>query len=395
MAIELVMPKLGMAMSEGEVVKWLAEDGEVVQAGQPVVQVMTKKITYQVSAPKTGAVQQIAPLKSKWPVNAVLGYILLEGEKPVLVDNKVTLDSVKDEHDDNFVIQGHVLEQPASNEFVLATPMAKRIAKERGVPLSQVNGSGPRGRIQEQDVLAYLEMAPLAKAPEENNHISQLFPFEGMRSAIAERMTESLKQSAQLTLHTEVDVTSLWNTRANYLQTPPSFTAIVAVVVARTLIHYPRLNATIMEDGIHVWPEVNLGIAVALEEGLIVPVIHHAEIISVENMAKEIGRLSEKSRNNQLTVDEVTGATFTLTNLGMYDIDGFTPIINTPEIAILGIGRVSQKPAVRDGAIVPRQFLTLSLTIDHRAIDGAPAAHFLQTLSRHLMFPGLLWMEAV
>ncbi len=393
MAIELVMPKLGMAMSEGEVVKWLVDDGKLVQAGDPVVQVMSKKITYQVTASEAGTVQQVAQPKTKWPVNAVVGYILLAGEEPMAVPNSGPLEGVGLSEVDN---ETHFTDRPQET-FVLSTPMAKRLAKDHGISLSQVSGTGPQGRIQEHDVLAYLESSrgsqTLTGKSETAGPVEHLVPFEGMRGAIAERMTASLKQSAQLTLHTEVDVTSLWDTRAVYHQNVPSFTALLAVVVARTLLKHPRMNATIMDDGIHLWPEVNLGMAVALDEGLIVPVIHHAQTLSVEHMVQEIRRLSEKARANQLSVDEVTGGTFTMTNLGMYGIDAFTPIINSPETAILGVGRIVQKPVMKEGGLACRQFVTLSLTIDHRAVDGAPAAQFLQTLSQRLTYPGLLWIE--
>ncbi len=387
MAYELIMPKLGMAMTEGEVVKWLVNDGEKVNSGQPVVQVMSKKITYQVSTPEAGTVQQVVAPKSKCPVNAVLGYVLLPGEERVLVPQTPTMPPVESS-------------TPSANKsgegFVLATPMAKRIAKDHGLSLSQITGTGPRGRVQEQDVLAYLETTKsrtLTDVVQNLDVANRLVPWEGMRSTIAERMVASLQHSAQLTLAAEVDVTALWDLRANVLGAPPSFTSLIAVAVAQILPSYPRLNALIFDDGIRLRSEVNLGIAVALDDGLIVPVVHQATTLSAQRMDAEIVRLSTLARQDELSIDDVSGATFTITNLGMYGIDTFTPIINSPEVAILGVGRVVEKPGLQGGQVVPRRFITLSLTIDHRAVDGAPAAQFLQTLNRRLTFPGLLWIE--
>lgn len=390
MAHELIMPKLGMAMTQGEVVKWLVSDGERVNSGQPVVQVMSKKITYQINAPEAGTVQQVAPPKSQCPVTAVLGYILLSGEDPIPGTQTPQRDAPAVPPADTTATT------PSDEGFVLATPMAKRIARDHGVSLSSVTGTGPRGRVQEQDVLAYLETAQphasTATSPSPDLG-DRVVPWEGMRSAIADRMVESVQHSAQLTLATEVDVTALWESRANMTGTPPGFTSLIAVAVAQTLPRYPRLNALIFDDGIHLRSPVNLGIAVALDEGLMVPVVHQAETLSVPRMDAEIVRLSALARQGGLSVDDVSHATFTITNLGMYGIDTFTPIINSPEVAILGVGRVVEKPALLGGVVVPRRFITLSLTIDHRAVDGAPAAQFLQHLNRRLTFPGLLWME--
>lgn len=375
MAVQIVMPKLGMAMTEGEVVKWLKEDGAQVAKDEPVVQVMSKKITYEVKAPQAGVLRQAVPPKQKVPVGAVIGYITAPGEEvPVTPAAPAAAAG------------------PTAQAEALATPMAKRLAREHGIDLREVRGTGPGGRIQESDVLAYLEQRRQAPAAPEAPPAARVIPFTGMRRAIAERMTESLQTMAQVTITTEADVTGLvefvdrLKTRADI-----SYTAVLVKAVAAALKQHPILNSTLVGDEIRLLDEINIGVGVALDEGLIVPVIRNADRLSLAEIDRELKRLAAAARAGTLTVDEVTGSTFTISNLGMYGVDAFTPIINPPEVAILGVGRITEKPAVYRGQVAVRSLMTLSLTFDHRVVDGAPAAAFLQTLAGMLAQPALIF----
>lgn len=375
MAVQIVMPKLGMAMTEGEVVKWLKEDGAQVAKDEPVVQVMSKKITYEVKAPQAGVLRQAVLPKQKVPVGAVIGYITAPGEEvPVTPAAPAAAAG------------------PTAQAEVLATPMAKRLAREHGIDLREVRGTGPGGRIQESDVLAYLEQRRQAPAAPEAPPAARVIPFTGMRRAIAERMTESLQTMAQVTITTEADVTGLvefvdrLKTRADI-----SYTAVLVKAVAAALKQHPILNSTLVGDEIRLLDEINIGVGVALDEGLIVPVIRNADRLSLAEIDRELKRLAAAARAGTLTVDEVTGSTFTISNLGMYGVDAFTPIINPPEVAILGVGRITEKPAVYRGQVAVRSLMTLSLTFDHRVVDGAPAAAFLQTLAGMLAQPALIF----
>jgi len=375
MAVQIVMPKLGMAMTEGEVVKWLKEDGAQVAKDEPVVQVMSKKITYEVKAPQAGVLRQAVPPKQKVPVGAVIGYITAPGEEVPVTP----------------AAPAAAAGSTAQAE-VLATPMAKRLAREHGIDLREVRGTGPGGRIQESDVLAYLEQRRQAPAAPEAPPAARVIPFTGMRRAIAERMTESLQTMAQVTITTEADVTGLvefvdrLKTRADI-----SYTAVLVKAVAAALKQHPILNSTLVGDEIRLLDEINIGVGVALDEGLIVPVIRNADRLSLAEIDRELKRLAAAARAGTLTVDEVTGSTFTISNLGMYGVDAFTPIINPPEVAILGVGRITEKPAVYRGQVAVRSLMTLSLTFDHRVVDGAPAAAFLQTLAGMLAQPALIF----
>jgi pyruvate dehydrogenase E2 component (dihydrolipoamide acetyltransferase) len=281
----------------------------------------------------------------------------------------------------------HFLEEQAAKEAAavaepLATSSAKRLARECGVDLAQVVGSGPGGRITEQDVEAFLAAGLPAAAP------VGTIPFSGVRQAIAEYMMNSLHQMAQVTVTTEVDVTELVKLRDQLKsEFDLTYTDLIIKAVAKALKQQPRLNATLIGDEIHLLSEIHIGMAVALEEGLIVPVVRNVDQKDVRTLAEETRQLAQGAREGTLSVDEVTGSTFTVTNLGAYGTDFFTPIINSPEVAILGVGRIVEKPAIYEGQIAKRSLMALSLTFDHRLVDGAPAAEFLRTVGKILENP--------
>jgi pyruvate dehydrogenase E2 component (dihydrolipoamide acetyltransferase) len=327
--------------------------------------------------------------------------------------------------------------RPVEKRFVLATPAARRLAKELEMDLSLVPGTGPGGRITESDVSKYHEegpppakITPLAnemarQAGLDVSSISgtgeggkitkedveramevrgmaeaqpgQSIPFTGMRKAIAENMHASLQNTAQLTLFSEVDLTemagflgSIREEHKNDETVKVSYNDIIILITSRVLKRFPAMNSTLVGEEILIHDVVNMGIAVALPEGLIVPVLHEVHKKELLQIAKEGRELAKKAREGTLTVDEVTGGTFTLTNLSMFEVDGFTPILRPPETGILGVGRVKEKPAVYKGKIAIRPMMFVSLTFDHRVVDGAPAAEFLQDLARCLEQPTLV-----
>lgn len=219
--------------------------------------------------------------------------------------------------------------------------------------------------------------------------------FSGVRQVIAENMLLSLQTTAQVTITTEVDVTEMVALRERLKKDfDLTYTDLILKGVALALRKHPRLNATLQADSIRLLDEINLGVGVALEEGLIVPVIRGADRLSLQQIGAAVRDLAARARSDTLSVDEISGGTFTITNLGAYGIDAFTPVINPPEAAILGVGRILEKPAVYRGEITRRSMMVLSLTFDHRVIDGAPAAAFLQTLADMLAHPYLLGTEA-
>lgn len=273
----------------------------------------------------------------------------------------------------------------AAPPSVVASPAAKRLAREQGIDLTTVRGTGDGGRITEDDVRQTID-APAAAASSPAS-----VPLAGMRGAIAQRMQASLRETAQLTLFTDVDVTQLVALRERLKgEGEVSYTDLLVKAVALSLREHPRLNAWLADNEVRPQPGIHVGVAVALDEGLIVPVVRDADRLSVAAIGQALRRLVAGARAGTLTPGEVTGATFSVTNLGMYGIDAFTPILNPPEVAILGVGRIVERAARQGDGLAWHSFLTLSLTFDHRAVDGAPAAQFLQILSRHLTNPKAL-----
>ncbi|MBL7062898.1 MAG: 2-oxo acid dehydrogenase subunit E2 [Anaerolineae bacterium] len=437
MATQIIMPKLGMAMSEGKVVKWLKEDGAEIKKDEPVVVVMSKKITYEVVAPADGVVRHVAHAKDTCGIGQIIGFITAPGEEiPEVVEiaapagapaaapvttraptpaapAEKKMEVPREEKRfpsspaarrlakelgvdiSRVVPSGHRITEKDVQIYheeqsrIVASPLARRMAEEEGLDLAQVQGTGPNGRITEEDVLRVIEGEERPAAPPPKS-----IPFIGMRQAIAEQMVHSLQTMAQITITTKVDVTELKSTREALRarwERKVSYTDLLVKAVAVALGDHPLLGARLEDEEIVMPSEVNVGVAVALEEGLIVPVVRYADRMTVPEIGDKIKDLAQRARENALNVDEVTGAVFTVTNLGTYGVDAFTPIINPPEVAILGVGRITEELALVNGQVVPRSKMVLSLTIDHRIVDGAPGAAFLQTLAQLLEHPALIF----
>jgi pyruvate dehydrogenase E2 component (dihydrolipoamide acetyltransferase) len=376
MPIEVVMPKFGLTMQEGTIQQWFKAEGETIEAGQPLFEVETEKVLYEVEAPASGTVAKLLyPLEAKVPCANVVAVIAVPGEDvaAVAVEYATKTPSVTAQTAPASAPAAQPISVAATGT-VAATPAARKLAKERGIDLTTVTGTGPGGRITREDV----EAAAAAPALRGTG-------LHGMRKSIAERMFKSLQSTAQLTITSEVDVTPLVARREQLkTQFNLTYTDMLIEAVAGALVAHPRLRATVEGDVIQQHDDVNVAIAVALDEGLIVPVIRHADQKSLQQIAEESRALAEKARAGRLDVDDVSDGIFTITNLGMYGIDAFTPIINQPQVAILGVGRIVQKPAVQDGRIAVRSLMVLSLTFDHRIVDGAPAAAFLQDVAARL-----------
>lgn len=397
MATEVVLPQWGMNMTEGTIVKWLKKEGDPIEEGEPFAEIETEKIETQFESPASGVIAHILVEEGETvPVGTLLVIIAEPGEvvpRPASRPPVATATSAPPASPAASPAPPPAAPRPstpaqAAGPSVQIIPAARRLAQEHGIDLAQVRGSGPGGRITEADVRQAIEARSRPAA--------QGTPLTGMRRAIADRMLQSVQNMAQVTLHTEADVTELVSLRHALLSQwrshrirPLDFDLVIKAT-ARALKEHPRLNATLIDDRINQSPEVNIGIATAVADGLIVPVIHQASEKSLLAIAQQVRDLADKARKNALSRDEVSNGTFTITNLGSYDIDAFTPIINPPQVAILGVGRIVDRPVVFEGAIAIRSMMTLSLTFDHRALDGVPCGEFLRALRRYLEQPG--WM---
>ena len=275
---------------------------------------------------------------------------------------------------------------PGSGKRAPVTPAARKLAAEHKIDTSQLAGSGPGGRITREDVQKVIDAGGQASAstpaPAAPASAGESIPLRGMRKVIAERMHNSLQTSAQLTITTEVDVTQLIERREEVKREfNTTYNDFIIQACAHALIQHPRMNASLEGDAIQIHGARHIGFAVALDEGLIVPVVRDADKKPLKTIAEEARALAEKARAGKLQLEEVSGGTFTVSNLGMAGVDAFTPIINSPQTGILGIGRILEKPVVFQGEIAKRSMLVLSLTFDHRVIDGAPAGAFLQSVA--------------
>ena len=384
------MPKFGLTMREGTIQRFFKAAGGRVNAGEPLFEVETEKVLYEVEAPASGtlaitlfdegatvecgtAVAVIAEVSEDVATVAARYSQIKSASQPAHRDSPVTSPPAADR-----------TAAPNASGRHAASPVARKLASELGVDLDKVKGTGPGGRITREDVergaksAATLQPAISAPAPSADR-----VAFRGVRKVIAERMHQSLHSSAQITIAAEADVTPATEFRARLSREFDfSYTDMMIHAVARALMRHPRMNARLNENGaeIVVFVNANVGIAVALDEGLIVPVVSRAESKSLREIAVESRALGEKARAGNLKLEDVTGGTFTITNLGMFGIDAFTPILNPGETGILGVGRIVEKPAVYRGEIAKRAMLWLSLTFDHRVLDGAPAAQFLQSV---------------
>lgn len=388
MATEIALPQWGMEMQDGTVVKWLKNEGDLVEKGESLVEIETAKLTSEMESTCSGVLAHILVQKGDTiPVGAVLAIVGAPGEEVPLPE--LHTKSTKKSSSAPTVLIGS---DKDSSLAVQVTPVARRIAKEHGIDLTSVQGTGPGGRITDKDVRAIIdnqdEISQSIVVP-----VAEVVPLTGMRGTIAQRMLKSSQGSANVTLTTQADVTLLTQLQKDLVsewrkhRIRPLELDFIVSAVARMLKLHPRLNAMLVENEVRELSEVNVGVATALPQGLVVPVIRQADQKDLLELAKAIRKVAKMSRNGDLVPEDTMGGTFTVTDLGAFDIDVFTPIINLPQVAILGVGRTLEQPVVYEGEVTKRSMKYLSLTFDHRALDGAPAGAFLRAVKRYLEAP--------
>ena len=382
------MPRLGDFMTEGTVVRIAKSKGETVGQGEVIAEIETEKLNYDLEATETGLFHPVVKEGANVPVDGLIGYLLAEGEaapEPAQPQPAPSATSAQRP-------PPRTARPSARGDVVPSTPGARRLAASLGVNLTQVAPTGPRGRIVEADVRATAQEQQGPSLPPGLPAPSKSVPLQGMRRSIARHMHDSLTNTAQLSYFLEIDVTEAQRMRRDVSKDHDSVITLAHVLTmasAESLKRVPALNTVLIDDTIHYFDEINIGVAVALDEGLIVPVVRNVGEMDVFAISTETHRLANAARDNKLSPDEVMGGTFTISVLGV--VDGFTPIINPPQTAILGIGRTVSKPVVKSGEIVVREMVTVSLTADHQAIDGAVAAAFMRRLQASIERPTALF----
>ncbi|WNC15193.1 dihydrolipoamide acetyltransferase family protein [Brevibacillus brevis] len=409
MAVEVLMPKMGMAMKEGTVSHWNKQVGDLVSKGEVIASISSEKIEADLEAPADGVLLKIAV--SEWegvPPGTVIGYIGHPSEQIVEeTAATATLEAAAPEAREELpaasTAMAPMAATPASSKEVKISPVARKLAEAAGLPLESLIGTGPAGRITKEDVekaIADRETKQTV-APEDDQRAAvagketvEQLPVSGMRKVIASRMMASLRESAQLTITARADVTDLiaWQQKMNEVtqkehDTKLTLTDLIAKATVLALQKHKQVNSAYLDERIHRYGHVHLGIAVALEQGLVVPVVRHAESVSLPDLSRRIKALAAQAREGTLGMEEMQGSTFSITNLGAYGIEFFTPVLNPPEAGILGVGAVQDTPVFVGEEVRRRSLLPLSLTFDHRVLDGAPAAEFLHTLRKYLEEP--------
>lgn len=390
MATTVIMPKLGLTMTEGTIEKWLKQEGDRVEKGEPLVEIITEKINFQYESPASGILRKILHHEGETvPVTTPIAIIAEEGEAVAEVER------VKPEVPVEVPLPAAVQrESKEPSKRIFVSPIARKMAQEKGIDLSSIKGSGPMGRIIKMDVFKAAEkgVAPPTQRPSE-----KLIPLKGIRRVIAKRMTESFQNIPHFYLSLEIDMTSclvlheqLREEVERRTKLRLTLTDILVKVTASALKNHPIINSRIEGDQIHLIEEINIGVAIALEDGLIVPVIHHADQKSLTEIASTLRDLIQKAKEAKLSLEDVGGGTFTLSNMGMLGIDKFNAIINPPECSILGVGRTVEKPVFYGGEIKVRPMAWFSLSSDHRIVDGATAALFLNHIKKLIENPSLL-----
>ncbi|RMF02061.1 MAG: 2-oxo acid dehydrogenase subunit E2 [Chloroflexi bacterium] len=429
MAVDFVIPKVGENISEATIVDWLVEDGAEVNEGDDILELETDKAVIPVPANASGTLR-IGPFGAGdvAPIGAVVATIgARDSAFAPAAESPAPAEAAPA---DTAPPPDTAPAGTAADAAAKATPVAQKMAADMGVKLADISGSGSRGKVTKADVLAATQpesapvesetapprvsavadaapappvapIAPADTADDAADDVQERIPVKGIRGIIARRMGESVHTTARVTLVSEVDATELVAMReqlkARYKDEwgfAPGYNELLALITAHALRQFPFMNArfTPAGDQIEILRPVNIGVAVDTERGLLVPVLRDVDRKGLQEIGREFRELVQRARAGKSRPDDLTGGTFTISNLGMHRVDAFTPVINMPEAAILGVGRIVEKAAVKDGQIVPRKMLTLSLVFDHRLVDGAPAARFLDSICEMIEEPYLLFL---
>lgn len=435
MAEVIRMPRMSDTMEEGNIVSWLKEEGEEVEAGETLAEVETDKATMELDSYFDGVLLHIAVKEGPVPINGVIAVIGDEGEDWEAAVKEAEADSDNSGSSDDATEESNDQEQNAATEEkvaatsasqdedarVKASPLARSMAKEAGINISAIQGSGDSGRIVKRDVEAHIEKqqsapqaapapapsapvaAPPAKeAPKEEAPAVTPFTFSGggdnyeekpvsqMRKVIARRLGESKFTAPHFYLTVEINMDKAIQIRTRLKEVAPtkiSFNDLVVKAAAVALRQHPAVNSSWMGDTIRYNKDVNIGVAVAVEDGLLVPVVRYADMKTLSQINVEVREMAGLAKNRRLQPEQMQGNTFTISNLGMFGIEEFTAIINPPDSCILAVGSIIEKPIVKDGALAIGNMMKVTLSCDHRTVDGATGAQFLQTLKNILEDP--------
>lgn len=392
----LTLPKIGVNMTEATIVQWLVKEGEYVEEEQTILEAETDKATQEIPSTKSGVLARIIAQPGETvQTQEPIAVLTEKGEvlpSDFTVDHLVKAEKAAEKPTREAVVPGNAEKGPAAGTGtrVRISPIAKKLAGELDIDYTQITPSKPVGRVEKADVLAFAAATEgiREEVPREPAQQAGLdfVPMKGIRKTIATRLSESAHTTARAVLLTTADAEKLIHLRSrlNEGDKKVSFNDLFVHLVAKALLEFPQINSRLEGDTIRLVHEINIGVAVETERGLMVPVIHGADRKDIVTISKELQQKIERARKAKSSREDITGGTFTVTNLGMFDVESFIPIINPPECAILAVGAIVRKPVAVDDkdTVAVRPIVQLSLVFDHRLIDGAPAARFLQRVKR-------------
>jgi pyruvate dehydrogenase E2 component (dihydrolipoyllysine-residue acetyltransferase) len=403
MASEVKLPRLGQGMESGTIVRWLKAEGDEVTKGEPLYELDTDKVTQEVEAEASGVLLRIAIAEGEVPVGETIAVIGKEGEalpEPAVAESSAEEGSrapARDAERERGRAASAPTEPPVTaprpNGRVKASPLARRIARERGIDLASIAGTGPEGRIVAEDV-ERASVAPAAPQPAVTVGEIRVEPLSSVRRTIARRLTAAWEAPA-FQISMSADMTRSLELRARLVErggwtAKPTVTDVLTRASAAALMRHGAVNALFAGDAIELHPSANVGIAVAAPQGLIVPVIRSCERLTIGEIAAARADLVERARAGRLQQADLEGGTFTISNLGMFGVEEFTAVLNPPQAAILAVGAVQERPVARGGQLAVAPMMSMTLTCDHRAVDGATAADFLRSVKDFLEEPGLI-----
>ncbi|MBN2230223.1 MAG: 2-oxo acid dehydrogenase subunit E2 [Candidatus Thorarchaeota archaeon] len=409
MVTTMIMQRMSVAMEYGVILKWLKKEGDKVKKGDLVVEIFGEKNEFELEAPDDGILLKIlCDVNDEIPISEPIAFIGKEGEKiPDITPKKLnaaaapsvaaSAPAVVTAKIESPKIKSQTQETRLPGGKVKASPRAKKKAKELDIDLSFVSGTGPEGRIVERDVVAAKDAVPQISIADERK-VRKVETMTPLRRTIARRMTQS-SQNPHITMITEIDMTEVVALRLELNHRVEkahgikvSFNDIIVKATADTLERFPKFNATLVGNDLHIFEDVNIGVAMATDDGLIVVTIRAANKKSITEIALETKEKGKRAKKNELTAEELTGSTFTVSNLGPFQVDLFIPVINPPETAILALGQIKKKPVVIEDMIAIRSTMMASCAVDHRVLDGAPAGQFLAALKETLENPFMMKM---
>ena len=379
------MPRLDPGMQSGKIVEWLKKEGETVRKGEPILVVEGEKTTFEVEAPESGPLTKIiADVGTEVQVAQPIAIIGIPGAS---AKTAAPVSVTEQEPTAAAAIAGYGMR----SDRVVASPAARRLAQEYGVDLTSLTGTGPGGRITREDILAAKDAGqPTPQVTQTVSKVPQPMVLSkvklvGVRKVVAERLSYSARTVVPVTITVEADATKLVAMKER--QSHIGFTAFGVKAAAKALRKHVEVNSTIENDEVTTYSDVNVAVAINTEQGLVAAVIRNADKLSLQEISSAIDDLARKAVENRLGIEDLTGGTFTVTNLGAYDVESFAPVINPPQCAILGLGRIGFKPSAYGKDVVARPSTLLTLVFDHRIIDGVPAAKFLRDIKRNLEDP--------